>query len=1420
MRRGLRLIVSAILEISLVAGVIPGGIAGILPVRAEENSAIEDVSLTDSQRITYNVPGGTLYFEADTGTIAWAEGDMEELTIPDSINGTEVKLIGRWKLSGLKKLKKLNLPKGKNILGEGSLAELTALQEFTVPDSCDTIPKQCFSGCTSLKKVSMPKTITSIGESAFFGCSSLEYADIPGNCLSIGKMAFYNCTGLKGVAFAEGSECNATAWGIFYNCKSLEKAVNIPGMRFKIFYESGKRAEKWLSEDGMKEKQTEMWRLKYGTESDEEKWIEGEELAERENAIRELALEITKDCKTDRAKIEAVMQWVDDKLSYDRGHDNHPWAIYNGIKDMEAGKKAKQYNSCGGYSNMTQVLLQSLGIPCATFWRKNLNGEPMDHEFCAAYFEGKWRWLDTTHSDGREEGLELGMGTPSFFYDSDHRVDYMLYRSGKGESIYKELSLGIPVEEDEKDWVDQNPGNAYTAAKAPKDPDWEHEVDPNLVQAEKDKIKARDAEFPKDIEESSAGLFKFDKTTGTITGIKDKTVTRINIPEKIDGVTVRAIGGGDIESGDGGLQGISKLEYLTMPDTIEEIGKYAFANNPNLKRVHLSSEITELKEGTFQNDVSLETVTIPAKVKRLDKNIFRNCDSLEEALFEDYDFKIKVIETDPLGSDNYYEREMADISWYCFAGMSGRALHGLDFHETYTGTKYHRQLQALDLTDNWRDNIVKIHQSQRGYREGFSPYHLDGSNSREFILSPKAVDYEWGHFAEPSRFTGYQPATWCRAFIDWDYAMAGVYGYKSTEYKWKDTVYAGGTVELEPGDMLGMGKSHWCMVGSVKELDNGTVEMWIIHGNHSDRKVMDEVLHYNRKTGKALDVEDDDYDEFRAIYKIDFSDIKTQTVALNPGEGTCRLKNRVYSEGAYYGCLPDAERDGYVFEGWYTEPDGKGLRAYPYRNLTDDVDTLYAYYTENPKAVKGVKLDKESITLKPGEEVKLNADVLPSNAENKEIDWRSGNFEVASVNNGVVKGIKKGNVTILARTKGGPYVAYCEVKVLGENGEEEEEEEEEAEYVTYAVAGGNITFNKKTGTVTKADKTVTEAEIPSEIDGVKVKAIGKEAFYQCKSLTKVILPEGLEKIGQSAFEETAISSVCIPDSVKRIEKWAFVVNDNLQYVIIGKGVEYISTWAFTSNKNLKNVYFRSDWKNIEIGDQAFGGKGEGMFKLYDEKTDPPFIVIGGSGNYDPGKKKVPFEEGSAYASPTDNFAPVCPSGKTMDNAKITKLLLDFSKVKDSDIAPDALSMTVIKGTKFTTVQKVKEGSDVTVSSKKIKCKVNKKTGKAAITVKGEGTLTFTLEDDITYTVNFAVETPKAQKQEKKMAIADGEVTKTLFDLFKTTIDSGTLTVVKDKKKQARVSENNILCVRPAEKNSIKVRYKYFNKKYNITIKVK
>ena len=75
--------------------------------------------------------------------------------------------------------------------------------------------------------------------------------------------------------------------------------------------------------------------------------------------------------------------------------------------------------------------------------------------------------------------------------------------------------------------------------------------------------------------------------------------------------------------------------------------------------------------------------------------------------------------------------------------------------------------------------------------------------------------------------------------------------------------------------------------------------------------------------------------------------------------------------------------------------------------------------------------------------------------------------------------------------------------------------------VAYAVTGGNIYFDPSTGTVTGCDRSVTEAIIPSSINGVEVKKIAEGAFYSGYGmrLTSVTIPNSVTSIGNSAFRE-------------------------------------------------------------------------------------------------------------------------------------------------------------------------------------------------------------------------------------------------------------------------------------------------------------
>jgi len=80
--------------------------------------------------------------------------------------------------------------------------------------------------------------------------------------------------------------------------------------------------------------------------------------------------------------------------------------------------------------------------------------------------------------------------------------------------------------------------------------------------------------------------------------------------------------------------------------------------------------------------------------------------------------------------------------------------------------------------------------------------------------------------------------------------------------------------------------------------------------------------------------------------------------------------------------------------------------------------------------VTNVTLDKNNITLTVGENETLKVTVLPGEATNKTVSWKSDNTIVADISNGMVTAKEAGTATITVTTKDGNYTATCAVTVI------------------------------------------------------------------------------------------------------------------------------------------------------------------------------------------------------------------------------------------------------------------------------------------------------------------------------------------------------------------------------------------------------
>ena len=84
-------------------------------------------------------------------------------------------------------------------------------------------------------------------------------------------------------------------------------------------------------------------------------------------------------------------------------------------------------------------------------------------------------------------------------------------------------------------------------------------------------------------------------------------------------------------------------------------------------------------------------------------------------------------------------------------------------------------------------------------------------------------------------------------------------------------------------------------------------------------------------------------------------------------------------------------------------------------------------------------------------------------------------------------------------------------------------------------------------------------KIKSVVIPSSVKVICCDAFYNCATLEKVTLPEGLLCIDNDAFRETALTSVTVPKSLLYIGAGAFAFCKNLSEINIPDDAAFIGT---------------------------------------------------------------------------------------------------------------------------------------------------------------------------------------------------------------------------------------------------------------------
>lgn len=96
-----------------------------------------------------------------------------------------------------------------------------------------------------------------------------------------------------------------------------------------------------------------------------------------------------------------------------------------------------------------------------------------------------------------------------------------------------------------------------------------------------------------------------------------------------------------------------------------------------------------------------------------------------------------------------------------------------------------------------------------------------------------------------------------------------------------------------------------------------------------------------------------------------------------------------------------------------------------------------------------------------------------------------------------------------------------------------------------------------------------------------VTELGATAFCSCSSLPSIVIGNGVTEIKDSAFSHcTNLSHVTIGNSVTLLRYKAFAECDSLENIVIPANVTVIATWAFAECYNLTSVYYQGDVPDV------------------------------------------------------------------------------------------------------------------------------------------------------------------------------------------------------------------------------------------------